>query len=290
MINSYKDLKIGFIGAGKVGFSLGKLFCENGIHVTGYYNWHVEAAKEAADFTKTQCFYDLESLVDSSNALFLTVPDGEISSVFQSIKDLHISEKLICHTSGALSSTEAFSQIDEVGAYGYSVHPLFPVSSKSKSYRELADAFFCVEGHERYIHLMDDMLKSIGIHTKLIDSKNKVKYHAACAISSNLICGLVNESISLLGECGFADDEALAALGPLMKSNLDHILTDGLDMALTGPIERNDTTTVAKHVECFDTEAEKALYQTVSRQVLAVAKRKHADRNYSEMERMLIGD
>ena len=48
MINSYKDLKIGFIGAGKVGFSLGKLFCENGIHVTGYYNWHVEAAKEAA--------------------------------------------------------------------------------------------------------------------------------------------------------------------------------------------------------------------------------------------------
>lgn len=36
--------KIGFIGAGKVGVSLGKFFREGGLPVTGYYNRHREAA------------------------------------------------------------------------------------------------------------------------------------------------------------------------------------------------------------------------------------------------------
>ena len=46
--------KIGFIGAGKVGVSLGKFFREGGLTVTGYYNRHREAAQAAADFTERQ--------------------------------------------------------------------------------------------------------------------------------------------------------------------------------------------------------------------------------------------
>lgn len=33
-------MKIGFIGAGKVGFSLGMFFVQGGISVTGYYSRH----------------------------------------------------------------------------------------------------------------------------------------------------------------------------------------------------------------------------------------------------------
>ena len=31
-------MQIGFIGAGKVGFSLGRYFAENGLTVSGYYS------------------------------------------------------------------------------------------------------------------------------------------------------------------------------------------------------------------------------------------------------------
>ena len=43
-------MRIGFIGAGKVGCTLGKYFRENGIPVSGYYNRTSEHAKEAAEF------------------------------------------------------------------------------------------------------------------------------------------------------------------------------------------------------------------------------------------------
>ena len=47
-------MKIGFIGAGKVGFSLGRFFVQGGIPVTGYYSRHRESAVEAAAFTGTE--------------------------------------------------------------------------------------------------------------------------------------------------------------------------------------------------------------------------------------------
>lgn len=285
-IKSVKDFKIGFIGAGKVGFSLGKLFSENLIRVTGYYSRHAESAKEASLFTKSLFYENLESIVNDSNVLFLTVPDGEIKAVFNKIRILNISEKIVVHTSGALSSKEAFA-LEDNNIYGYSVHPLFPVSSKEESYKELRDAFFCIEGHEKYLELINSLIIQTGARTKIISSENKIKYHAACAISSNLVCGLINESISLLLSCGFSEEEALKSLAPLIKSNINHITADGLINSLTGPVERNDVTTVSKHIQSFDTNDEILLYKAVSLKVLDIAKKKHIDRDYSELSKIL---
>ena len=53
-------MKIGFIGAGKVGFTLGKYFRMHGVEVTGYYSRSIQSAKEAADFTRAQAFTNAE--------------------------------------------------------------------------------------------------------------------------------------------------------------------------------------------------------------------------------------
>ena len=52
-------MKIGIIGAGKVGCSMGKYFVENGIPVAGFYSRHQESAEQAATFTKTEKFDSL---------------------------------------------------------------------------------------------------------------------------------------------------------------------------------------------------------------------------------------
>ncbi|MBP1591732.1 MAG: NAD(P)-binding domain-containing protein, partial [Oscillospiraceae bacterium] len=49
-------MKIGFIGAGKVGFTLGKYFAENGMELSGYYSSSVASAKEAAEITGSEYF------------------------------------------------------------------------------------------------------------------------------------------------------------------------------------------------------------------------------------------
>lgn len=278
-------MNIGFIGAGKVGFSLGKYLSVNAIGLSGYYSRNLRSAEEAAEFTGTKAFTTLEELLRKSTVIFITVPDGAITDVFNNIRELGISGKLICHCSGALSAGEAFPDISTSGAQGLSIHPLFPVSSKYDSYKELGNAFFCLEGDRA--DEWSDILTSLGNPVRIIDGSVKVRYHAACAISSNLVCALAAESVSLLKECGFTADEALQALRPLAMSNMSKVFEAGPVSALTGPVERNDVSTVSKHLKCFGTDEERELYTAVSRKLTEVAAEKHPETDYSELRKLL---
>lgn len=60
-------MKVGFIGAGKVGFSLGRFLSEHEIQVTGYYSRHRESAKQAAEFTDSKCYEEMELLLKDMN-------------------------------------------------------------------------------------------------------------------------------------------------------------------------------------------------------------------------------
>lgn len=280
-------MNVGFIGAGKVGFTLGKFFTQGGIPVTGYYSRHGESAKEAALFTSTKQYDKIEKLVYESDAIFLTVPDVGISSLFGEIKELEIAGKQICHCSGAMTAQEAFPGIGKTGAYGYSIHPLFPISSKFDAYRELPGAFFCLEGIGPHLNDWAQRFNTLGCPVRMIAAESKVKYHAACAISSNLICALVEESLKLLADCGFSPAEALSALTPLLRSNLEHMLAEGPVSSLTGPIERNDVATVKKHLSCLQSPDDQALYRAVSKKLVQVAELKNPERSYKELKKLL---
>jgi predicted short-subunit dehydrogenase-like oxidoreductase (DUF2520 family) len=283
-------MRIGLIGAGKVGFTLGKWFVQGGIPVTGYYSRHRESAQAAAQFTGTTQYDDPEALLRDSDAVFLTVPDGEIPSVFQKLRAFELRGKHICHCSGALTVGDAFPDIGQTGAYGYSIHPLFPISSRHESYRELAGAFFCLEGDEKHLSEWETLLTRLGASVQIIPAEQKARYHAACAIASNLVCALVQESLELLVSCGFSEDRALAALTPLLRSNLTHILESGPVEALTGPVERCDTATVEKHLKCLPSEEERTLYRAASAKLVSMAQQKHPERDYSSMNTLLKAD
>ena len=49
-------MKIGIIGAGRVGCSIGKYLRTKDIELAGYYDVDSVAAKEAAEFTRTESF------------------------------------------------------------------------------------------------------------------------------------------------------------------------------------------------------------------------------------------
>lgn len=278
--------KIGFIGAGKVGVSLGKFFREGGLTVTGYYNRHREAAQEAADFTGSRCFDSAEAVADASDAIFITVPDNQIRAVYESLRGSDLRGKKICHCSGALSAEEAFPGIEDLGATGYSIHPLFPVSDKWTSYKELGSAFFCIEGTGPLAFWVKT-LESLGPRVQEISGEAKVKYHAACVISSNLVCALVNTSLNLLQDCGFTEAGAQEALEPLALSNMKHLLEDGPVQALTGPVERGDAETVQKHLSVLGDGPEAALYRAASEVLVSIAERKNPDRDYDGLRRIL---
>ena len=102
-------MKAGFIGAGKVGFSLGKYLTANGITVTGYYSKSPISAKSAADFTKTRSYNSITELLNDSDTIFVTVPDGTIGEIWDYMQNLDVKNKNICHCSGSISSAVFFN-------------------------------------------------------------------------------------------------------------------------------------------------------------------------------------
>lgn len=272
--------KTGFIGAGKVGFALGKFMKSKGKEIAGYYSRNTASAALAAQYTDSTSYEDLAALVRASDVLFLTVPDGSISRVFEEVSRYPIRGKYICHCSGALSAEEAFPGVGNTGAHAFSVHPLFAVSDPYRAYRELADVFFVLEGEEAHLPEMERFLADLSLRVRTIRSAQKTRYHVAAVMASNLVIALLSESIDLLAACGFSEEEARGALAPLVRGNVEHVLKDGAEKALTGPAERGDAATIRKHFAVMEQEDTRRLYELLTRKLLAIAEKKHPQRAY----------
>lgn len=280
-----KFMRFGFIGAGKVGFSLGKYFSDNNLNLSGYYSKNINSAKEAAMFTNSNYYTKLDDIIKNSDVIFITTPDGIIKSVWDSINKELINNKIICHCSGSLSS-EVFSNIENHNSYGYSIHPLFAFSDKYNSHKTLNKAFVTIEGSQEYINYFIDIFTSLGNKVKVISKENKDMYHTSAVVVSNQIVALIKIGIDLLIKCGFNEDEANEALYPLIVNNINNIHEKGVIDSLTGPIERCDIETVKKHLLCLNNE-DKKLYKMLSKRLIEISKIKNKNRDYTELENVI---
>ena len=107
-------MQISFIGAGKVGVSLGKYFISKGRKVGGYYSLSPKSAAWAANFTNTKQYQSIEEIISSSDMIFFTVPDDKIGEVWEAAKS-YAHGKIIAHCSG-IHSSNIFSDIDRTGS------------------------------------------------------------------------------------------------------------------------------------------------------------------------------
>lgn len=280
-----ENIKIGFVGAGKVGFTLGKYMTEHDVHVSGYYSTSEESARKASEFTHTRYFETLEEILASSDALFLTVPDGAIEDVWESLKQYSLTDKLICHCSGAMTSA-VFSGSSHVGAFGYSIHPLFAIHDRLQSYREISQAYFTIEGSTEYLEFWKRFFEKMGNPVRLIEQDNKVLYHSAAVFASNLVTGLFEMGVRILMDCGFDRQSGEEALAPLFLHNCRNVADAGAEKALTGPVERADKQTIRRHLNALSAE-EREIYVPLTKVLTDIAKRKNPDKNYDEILQIL---
>jgi len=280
-------MRIGFIGAGRVGCTLGRYLKDHGANVVGYFSRTMAHAREAADFTDTLCFDSDVSLANASDVIFITVRDDAISEVFQQLKSAAVLEgKILCHTSGALTS----AVFDGCGVYGYSIHPIYAVNDRFTAIENFHNAFITIEGHEKY---RDDLLRlfqDAGLSAAVITAENKPKYHAAAVMASNMVCGIFGMAVRLLTECGFQKDDAEKALAGLFLDNARGITAKGPAGQLTGPIERGDIRTVEKHMAVLSPDDQK-VYLALAGEVLRLAREKNGeDETYEKLDRYISGN
>ena len=282
-------VNVGFIGPGKVGCSLGRHITEkggDGIKVSGYYGRDKASAEKAAALSGGRAYGSPEELAAACNLLLLTVPDKQIADVWVSFSGkLAERDKLLFvgHCSGSQSS-EVFRP--HPGCHFGSVHPILAVHDKESSYKNLDAAYFTVEGDEAFKDLASGLLTALGNPYCAIDADQKTKYHAASVMVSNLVCALAYEGMETFKACGLDEDFAESAWRSLFLGNAENTASVGPVRALTGPVERGDAATVARHLHTLSGDA-REIYLLLSRKVTETAQHKNPDRDYSEMIKLL---
>lgn len=278
-------MQIGFIGAGKVGCSIGKYLKEHGVPVAGYVSRHIESSEFAGTFTDTKAFENLQEMTENCDILCITTTDREIGNVWNELQKQDLKDKIICHFSGSYSSA-VFQGIDEKKAFACSIHPMCAFSDKSTSYRQLNDVVFTMEGDDKALAVMRPLFEQMGNRVLQIDSDKKVLYHCSASLVSNFMIGLYQMGLDCMEDCGMAKEEAELLLGPLVRGNIHALLEKGPAQALSGPIERNDVSVISKHLQALG-EEDAQLYRLVGKKVLEVAKLRNPDENYEELETLL---
>ena len=277
--------KIGFIGAGKVGFSLGKYISEkagDAYEVYGYFSHDPASARAAAAFAGGQAFGAAEELAAGCDLLLLTVPDDQIESTWLRLRDAIPSESLLVgHCSGCLDS----SIFHGMRAFG-SIHPIIAMHDRETAYQKLQNAYFTIEGGDDFLEFSKSLLTSLGNHYSTIKAENKVRYHAASVMVSNLVNALTAEGMNTFKECGLDEEFAEKAWRALFLENAQNIVSLGPVLALTGPVERADAATVEKHLNALTGET-KEIYRLLSLKLTETAQLKNPDRDYTELRKIL---
>lgn len=268
-------MRIGFIGAGKVGAAFGRYLWENGIAVSGYLGRHADRVAHACRSTQSKVFEDYSALAHGSTIILITTRDDQIEGVCQALCQAQCitTGHLVGHMSGAHSSL-ILQPAAQKGAAPFSLHPLQAFAHEDKALKDLPQTYFSLEGADPRIQHVETILKKLGNPYFTIKDQSKSLYHLSACMFSNYLVTLMAGAGDALAAAGIAPQEGFKAMLPLVEGTIANIVRLGPAKALTGPIARGDVTTVTQHLNALSAPelgALKSLYAFMGLKTLDLA-------------------
>ena len=266
-------MKIGFIGAGKVGIAIAHVLQQKGFEVSIVTDvLGKEAIDKARQYLGDSVRYgDTNAeVIESSDIIAITTQDGAIRDVAKEIheKTERLDDKLFFHTSGAHPSS-ILKPLDEKGAILGSLHPLQTFPDIDSAIRVLPNTYIFIEGDERALRILEALGKGIGHAVIPIDGKNKVYYHLSAVFICNLLCALLYSGEDIMKKI----DITLEPFFPIIIATLHNIELKGPLMSLSGPIVRGDSETVEGHIDALkNMKLHKQIYKALSLVALDMVK------------------
>ncbi len=192
---------------------------------------------------------ELDAACEASDLVLIAVPDRQIPQAVEELVRTEVdwTDKTVVHTSGARAA-DVLSALRGAGARTASVHPLqsFPGPAQPDA---LKGAFVTVEGNAQAINLARKLLEAAGSRVVPVSPADKVAIHAAASVISNFTVTVASIAREILQTTRLGEQEIVGMLQPLLEGTVANIRERGPDRALTGPVVRGDTETVARHIE-----------------------------------------
>ena len=271
--------KTTLIGSGAVGSAITYALHKKGYPVVSIISRTGASAKQLAKKVHTKRVSTVSQDIAPDTALLLLgVNDDALETVIDevaSIKKLKFRNMFIIHFSGVQTST-LFDVLKRKGATVASVHPIqsFPKSAPfPQLVGRLRGCFYGIEGEDDALEKAEKLVGYLGGKIVVVPRELKPLYHAACVFASNYFVVLLN-AISELAAAAKLYISWTELFGPMMTATMENTIRSGPVQALTGPIVRNDITTVRAHLKALEASAPQfvPLYTMCALEVARIAK------------------
>ena len=244
-------MKIGIIGAGKVGIALGYAFKQKGFTVVAVSSRREESLEMAKGYLGFDPVYttDNREVASLADLVAVTTQDREIGNVALQVSGLGdaLKGKTFFHTSGAHPAVE-LSPLNSHGCHLGSFHPLQTFPDIDSGIAALPETYIFIEGDEEARAGLETLARAVGIDSVAIDSRNKVLYHLSAVFVCNLLTALLFSGEAIM-ERATID---LKPFYPIIRATLKNIESKGPLASLTGPVVRGDAGTVASHLSAME--------------------------------------
>jgi predicted short-subunit dehydrogenase-like oxidoreductase (DUF2520 family) len=250
-------LRVGVIGAGRVGVALAARLARAGHRVTAVSAVSDASLARAARMLPGVPVRDPPGVLAGSDLVLLTVPDDALLGLAAGLAatGAPLSGRLLAHASGR-HGTGVLEPATRAGALPLALHPVMTFTGRPEDLDRMAGICFGVTAPPKLRTLAEALVIEMGGEPVFIPEEQRGLYHAALASAANHLVTLVLEAASLLATAGVADPRRM--LAPLVSAALDNALRLG-DAGLTGPVARADAETVAAHIDALRQAAPEAL-------------------------------
>jgi predicted short-subunit dehydrogenase-like oxidoreductase (DUF2520 family) len=212
-------------------------------------------------------FGSKEELLKACDTVFLTVPDKAIRDVAVGLGKEKLTGKIVFHCSGSLD-LEPLSPLAAKGAHIGSLHPLQSFGSDTVNF---TGVYMAVDGDAVARERGKEIAFLLGAKTFTVPASERKLYHAAACFASNYVVTVVSIAQALMERWTGDSKAALTALLPLLDGTIHNLhQATKAGMALTGPIARGDSNTIAGHLEVLPAKYQE-IYKALGKMTVAVA-------------------
>jgi predicted short-subunit dehydrogenase-like oxidoreductase (DUF2520 family) len=191
--------------------------------------------------------------------LLIAVPDDALAAVATGLGPLR-PDQVVAHTSGA----HGLAVLAPAGGRPLALHPAMTFTGEPADLDRLPGISYGVTAPDNLREYAAGLVGQLAGRVEWVAEPDRALYHAALAHGANHLVTLVAEAADRLRQAGVREPERL--LAPLLTAALDNALRLG-DAALTGPVARGDTGTVAGHLRVLAAAAPESVpaYRALAR-------------------------
>jgi predicted short-subunit dehydrogenase-like oxidoreductase (DUF2520 family) len=292
---------INFIGAGRVGQTLGRLWRDSGaLLVQDVLTRSMDSARQACEFMGHGVAVTHLEEMRPADLWLLAVQDANIGDVAQALAQADAGEQkrasamkaehasaqgtlseghaewhaaIVFHCSGALGS-DLLAPLAAQGWHCASAHCILSFATPALAVAQFAGTPCALEGDARACAALEAVFKPIGAQCFSLELEHKLIYHAAAVFATNFLPVLQQTAEEAWRAAGVPQSLLPDLRQRLLGNAAANIARLGPMAALTGPAAREDTVAIARQARAvtdWDAEAGRA-YEALSALALRMAK------------------